>query len=184
MVRVVVGAALSAAVSVGLASGQDAQRDVPPLVQAQEALTGIDVVVTDGSGAVISNARVTVVDASGAKTEGITNGSGHLSLSRLRLGMCTVTVLAPGFMPKQTTISVPQQEIGNISLSPAPVAYCTLCGMEEPTVSTIASTTPDLLPEPTADALAAPSQTPAQRQEPARNPIRRFFSSLRQKLGG
>jgi hypothetical protein len=182
MMSLLAGAALSAAVSTSLAAAQDAQRDVPPAVQVQEALAGIDVVVTDPSGAVVQNARVTVVDASGTKTEGFTNESGHLSLSHLPLGLYTVTVRSSGFMSEQTTIKVPQGEIAKIALSPsAQVSHCSPCVMTVEPFTIIASTTSDFLPDPTAN---VPPTTPRrQNPTPQRNPLKSFFSSLGRKLG-
>jgi Carboxypeptidase regulatory-like domain len=182
MMSVVVGAALSAVVGVGLAAGQNSQKDVPPPAQVQETLAGVDLVVTDTNGAVIQNARVTLVNVPFAKIEGVTNASGHLSLSRLRPGSYRVTVSSPYFMSEQTTIRVPQEGIMTISLSPAPDETSNCCIMEV-SPATIVSTAPDFLPEPTADSTLPPSQTPAQTPEPSPNPIRRFFSSLRRKLG-
>jgi hypothetical protein len=183
MMSVVVGAALSASVSVGLATGQNAQKDAPTPVQVQEAVGRIEVVVTDPIGAVIPNAQVTLVNVPFAKIEGVTNGSGHFSLSHLRPGSYAVTVRSRGFMPDQTTINVPQEGIRTIYLSlGAPELPCTLCAVDPP-LATIVSITPDFLPEPTADSMPAPSQMPTQRPERARNPVRRFFSSLRRKLG-
>jgi Carboxypeptidase regulatory-like domain len=70
---------------------------------AQQTLGGITGSVTDGSGGVIPNATVTVVDEQTALTRSVkTNASGEYSLVNLPIGTYTITYTADGFDVQKT----------------------------------------------------------------------------------
>ena len=100
------GAALSAAMSVGFATGQSSSSQKPvsapssSLVQIDARGAAIKVAVKDPTGAVFPQANVVLVsDASHEQVAGTTDPSGELLLSKLAAGTYTLTVSAPGFHP-------------------------------------------------------------------------------------
>ena len=77
-------------------------------------------VVTDPSGAVVPNVKITATnDATGATHTTNTNGEGFYRFSLLMPGTYTVTVSASGFQPitQKTQVVVGQTASGNISLA-------------------------------------------------------------------
>jgi hypothetical protein len=70
---------------------------------------GIDLLVTDPSGAVVSAAQVRVAKRNGEQiAEGRTSDYGRFRLSGLAADTYSVTVLAAGFVANTQTVSVPQ----------------------------------------------------------------------------
>jgi Carboxypeptidase regulatory-like domain len=121
-----VSAALAAVISVGPAFAR-----TPPtkydstLIQIEKALTGISLEVVDATGAVVSKARITIVnEKTKVKLDGETDAGGRLRLVDLPTGNYEITVTVPGFkVLKQSHVSVPsktplrlQVEVGNISM--------------------------------------------------------------------
>ncbi|HXW15279.1 MAG TPA: TonB-dependent receptor, partial [Terriglobia bacterium] len=87
-----------------------------------QSITSGDIagVVTDPSGAVIPNAKVTAKnDATGALEAATTNGEGFYRFSFLQVGSYTVTVNAAGFQPgsRKIQVTVAQTVNGNIGLA-------------------------------------------------------------------
>ena len=87
-----------------------------------QSITSGDIagVVTDPSGAVIPNAKVTAKnDATGAIEAATTNGEGFYRFSFLQIGSYTVTVNAAGFQPgsRKIQVTVAQTVNGNIGLA-------------------------------------------------------------------
>ncbi len=77
----------------------------------REAATdgGIELVVTDPTGAMVSNAQVRVANRKGERVaEGVTNDYGRFQFSGLAAENHTVTVLAPGFVTSNQPVSVPR----------------------------------------------------------------------------
>jgi Carboxypeptidase regulatory-like domain len=105
-------AALAAVISVGPAfAGAHLPKHGPVLAQIQPAQTGISLEVVDASGAVVSKARVTIVnERTKVKVEGETNASGRLRMADLDAGLYEVSVVVPGFKTlTQSHIAVPAQ---------------------------------------------------------------------------
>src|SRR5512147_397451 len=65
---------------------------------AQASLGGISGVVRDNSGAVISGAKVTLLnEATGDKSQATTSSEGNFAFSQLNVGSYTVKIEAPNF---------------------------------------------------------------------------------------
>jgi hypothetical protein len=88
---------------------------------SQSTTTGdISGVVTDPTGAVVVNAKVTAKnDATGATDNRTTNGEGFYRFSFLQIGSYTVTVNASGFQPtaRKVQVTVAQTANGNMTLA-------------------------------------------------------------------
>jgi hypothetical protein len=112
-----VGAALAAAMSVGLAAAQTPQGGTSSLVQIQQSQTGIRLVVFDDSRAVIPRAQVSVVNQAGNQiAEGATNGSGQIEFFALAPGTYDLTVSVPGFMTFEKTVVVQFRRVEDIKV--------------------------------------------------------------------
>ena len=76
-----------------------------PALWAQLATTTSLVgTVSDASGKVVPNAKVTAVETLTADTySGVTNGQGYYSVEFVRVGTYSVTVESPGFQKATTT---------------------------------------------------------------------------------
>lgn len=78
-----------------------------PSVQAQTNLANITGTITDSSGALVSNSKVTVLNkATSANRVAITGPSGFYSFPSLPLGMYTITASASGFESSTTTVDL------------------------------------------------------------------------------
>lgn len=77
----------------------------PLAAQEQGTISGV---VTDASGAVVPNAKVTITnEQTGLSSDFQTNSSGNYNIPALQVGKYTVTIAAPGFATyKQTDIAV------------------------------------------------------------------------------
>jgi Carboxypeptidase regulatory-like domain len=119
-------AALAAVITVGPAFAR-----TPPtkygstLIQIEKAQTGISLEVVDKTGAVVSKARITIVnEKTKVKLDGETDARGRFRLVDLSEGSYEITVAVPGFeVLKQSHVPVPsktplklQIEVGNISM--------------------------------------------------------------------
>ena len=105
-------AALAAVISVSPAFAR-----TPPakygstLIQIEHAQTGISLEVVDVTGAVVSKARITIVnEKTKVKFDGETDARGQLPLVELPAGSYEITVSVPGFkVLKQSHVSVPSK---------------------------------------------------------------------------
>ena len=96
--RVRMTGAASRSICAGLI-GAVAMIGIPPQSQAQTAATGgIAGIVTDATGAVVGNAKITVTgDSTGDSRTGTSSGSGSFVVSLLPPGTYTVRVSKDGF---------------------------------------------------------------------------------------
>lgn len=105
-------AALAAVISVGPAfATAPLTKHGPTLFQIQPAQTGISLEVVDASGAVVSNARVTIMnEKTKVKVYGETDARGQLRLLELPAGNYEVKVVVNGFkVLNQSHVSVPSK---------------------------------------------------------------------------
>jgi hypothetical protein len=105
-------AALAAVISVGPAFARaPLTKQGPTLFQIQPVQTGISLKVVDATGAVVSKARVTIVnEKTKVKVDGETDAGGRLRLVDLPAGSYEITVSVPGFkVLKQSHVSVPSK---------------------------------------------------------------------------
>jgi len=106
-----VGAALSAAMSLGVAAAQTPQNKPPSLIQIQSADSAIDILVMDPAEAVIPNASVSIARADrDSKFEGTTGRLGTLSVANLPPGKYALTVTVPGFRSQTLNVSLSKHE--------------------------------------------------------------------------
>lgn len=93
-----------------------------PAASAQTAVTGgLNGVVTDPSGAIVSNAKVTIVNTTTADTRELTtNADGRYSAPFLKPGKYTVSATAPSMQSNTTSIQilVGQQSVANLTVTP------------------------------------------------------------------
>ena len=119
-------AALAAVISVGPAFARaPLTKHGPTLFQIQPVQTGISLEVVDATGAVVSKARITIVnEKTKVKADGETDAGGRFRLVDLPAGNYEITVSVPGFKAlKQSHVSVPsktplrlQMEVGELSM--------------------------------------------------------------------
>jgi hypothetical protein len=103
-------AALAAVISVGPAFARTPlTKHGPTLFQIQPVQTGISLEVVDVTGAVVSKARITIVnEKSKVKIDGETDAWGRFRLVDLPAGSYEITVSVPGFkVLKQSHVSMP-----------------------------------------------------------------------------
>jgi len=185
-----VEAALSAAMSVGLATAQTQQREPSSLVQIQQAEAGIHLVVVDASGAVISEAQALVTNPAGERiAERTANESGQIRFPGLIPGSYVVTVRSRGFEPSKLTVAIPPRQIVdvNVRLQIGPTVVMGACVLPELSeaqaqaspldLELIPEVAPPKVQEPESGSQSQPS--PAQRK----NPVRKFFRRLGRALG-
>ena len=168
------GAALSALMSVGYAAAQGSVEQMQQLVQIDQQNGSIQLVVSDITGAVIPNARVTLWD-SGVREMGSasTTGDGSLRWSGLYAGLYGVEVSEPGFQTRINTVIVKAGSLTKLEvklelsqsgfLIGEIAGYATVPTVDSPAVPTGIDPQP-ILPVPT-----RPAQT---------NPFKRFFKKL------
>jgi hypothetical protein len=180
----IVGAALSAAMSLSLAAAQTPQHEPASLVQIQEAGSEIYLFVFDPSGAVIPKAQVVVVNQAGKHVaEGTTNSSGRLRLSKLSPETYDVMVQSPGFatLRREGVVVLPHQTVDMEVTLQAGSATVTMMG-EISIVSLQTQPSPidlHLIPErvipnaPSPEAPAVPQPAAA-----SRSPLRKLLHSL------
>jgi len=177
-----VGAALSAAMSVGLAAAQT-QRQAPlSLVQIQQAEAGIDLLVTDATGAVIQGAHVAVANSSGKITEGVTDQTGKFTSSHLSPGAYQVTVRFPGFRTLKSTVTLSKSEVVKVTLQVdvAIMGEVVVVDHGVPMIDVSPADDLRLLPEPTPSSTEMPE--PTVRPGLKSNPLKRFFRAIGRKL--
>jgi hypothetical protein len=103
----IAGTALSTAISLNLAIAQSSAKDAASLVQVDLHEASITVTVRDPSGAVISGARVLLVNQeTRSESAGITDGSGKLRLSNLSAGSYLLTVESQGFRSAREIVAL------------------------------------------------------------------------------
>lgn len=105
-------AALAAVISVGPAFARaPATKYGSTLIQIEHAQTGISLEVVDTTGAVVSKARVTIVnEKTKVKVDGETDARGRLRLLDIPAGSYEITVAVTGFrVLKQTHVAVPSK---------------------------------------------------------------------------
>lgn len=90
-------AAMSAAMALGSAFGQEVAKPAPRMAEAK--LGVISLIVTDTTGAVFAGARVSLTPEHGKAIEGTTDAKGVLKAVSLADGIYEVVVTAPGFEP-------------------------------------------------------------------------------------
>jgi carboxypeptidase family protein len=171
----IAGAALSALLASGMAKPSTATPAHPSqLVQiagAQEEKVALTVRVDDESGAVIANAKVTIVNkATGARIDSPTNNDGVLKLNDLARGTYEVTVASAGFTKFSVgSVEVPSSGPLNVRLS---------IGRGGPTVlvGEVVEVPAELTHSPTSEKLVEPSATPIPQHQGG--PIRKFFRKL------
>jgi len=176
-----VGAALSAAMSVGLAAAQTQPRVPSSLVQIQKPEAGIDLVVTDPSGAVIPKAKVSVVDSSGKEIEGATDQGGEYRLPHLSPGAYQLRVQSPGFKTAMTTVTVPGSRKAQVTLEVSHLMMGLIVDYEAPYTQTQPSPADTrLLPEATPPSVDATE--PSAKPESQPSPLKKFFRAIGRKL--
>lgn len=107
----VAGAALSALMSAGLGVAQTNPIQGELTAQTDQNHTGISVSVTDPQGAVISGAKVTVLDKrSKRQVAGTTRGDGTLHLSLLDAGSYELEIKSPGFKTFRKKLSIAEHK--------------------------------------------------------------------------
>lgn len=176
------GAALSAMMSVGYAAAQNIPANPPDLLEMQPGQGKIAVNVTDASGAVIQNAKVTLEDASNRNVvQGSTDARGNYP-ALLAPGLYTLRVDRAGFAPWQQSIEI---RSGNVSdVAPSLTLAQMITGGD--VMGVIVD--PVVQPVPyAADTSAIPNSLPSS-SEPAPSPVRppgdrqsrfsRFFHKL------
>jgi Carboxypeptidase regulatory-like domain len=93
----VAGAALTALMSVGFATAQEATKN-PPVVQIQNVNAGVEFTVVDPKGIALMNASIALRQKkNGAPIIGTTDASGNFRRSDLSPGKYSLAVQAPGF---------------------------------------------------------------------------------------
>jgi hypothetical protein len=113
------GVALSSAMTVTLAAAQTApQPGSPPLVQINHLESGIAMQVTDPAGAVIINAKVTLMNQSTQQEwTDVTDSSGNLRLMHLPAGSYSITVTSPGFQRGETVVDIGERQIKKLDVT-------------------------------------------------------------------
>jgi hypothetical protein len=93
-----------------------------PVASAQTAVTGgLDGVVTDSSGAIVPDAKVTVVNTMTGDTRVLTtNADGRYSAAFLKPGRYTISATAPNMRSNSVSmqILVGQQSVGDLTVTP------------------------------------------------------------------
>ncbi len=183
--------ALSAAMSVGIATAQTQQREPSSLVQIQQAETGIHLAVFDVSGAVLPKAQILVANQAGERiAEGATNEVGQIRFLGLTPGTYVLTVRSVGFetSPKLNVAVQPRQMVDlDVTLQPGPpvvMGVCVMPGLSEPQPQA-SPLDLELIPESTSPDVQAPESAARPRRTPAQpeNPVRKFFHALGRILG-
>lgn len=93
-----------------------------PLASAQTAVTGgLNGVVTDSTGAIVPNAKVTIINTTTGDTRVLTtNADGRYSAAFLKPGRYTISAAAPNMQSNTTAVDilVGQQSVGNLTVTP------------------------------------------------------------------
>jgi hypothetical protein len=148
----IAGAALSAAMSVGLAVAQTPQK-VPALTQIAPAEAGIEVVVYDQSGAVIPNAQVLLADEKGAEiAKGVSSASGEYRSPSLSPGSYVLAVNSSGFRTYKETVRIQPHEAlrFRVELVVDGALMGVVVEVRSDTAEPTSSEVPDFLPVPPA----------------------------------
>jgi hypothetical protein len=170
----IAGAALSAVMSVGFAAAQTPQK-APALAQIAPTEAGIEVVVIDQSGAVITNAQISVADEKGAEiVKGVSDARGEYRSPSLSTGSYVLSVSSFGFRTYKQTVSVQSHEalkmkvelaVGGASGALMGVIAEVRIDIAEPTSSEV----PDFLPVPPAPSPTSPPH-PVEANRPQTKP--------------
>jgi hypothetical protein len=169
----IAGAALTALLTAGIAKPMAATQGQEPgltqIANAQEAKTTLAILVEDVSGAIVANARVTVVNKQTmATTETATDAQGALRLTDLAPGNYDVTIASAGFATAKKSITVPANEPLRVQLQ---IGHGNMVFVGEVVSVTV---------EPThmqpSEGLVAPNAT--QKPPNQNGPLRRFFHKL------
>lgn len=175
----VAGVALSAAMGLSQASAQTLQeKPSSPLVQIESDKAAVVVIVTDASGALMPNARVSLMDVSRSlKAGGVTDSFGKLQLSNLTVGSYSLSVESPGFEIAHQIIAVSGSETVEVQLTLSPMANLgvvveAVVDFPIPDVRDV----PDLLPQEGTNDSASPISNPASSKK---NLFRRMVAPCR-----
>ena len=172
------GAVLSAVMSINFANAQAPPRNMSSLVQI-ERKGEIALAVTDQSGALVPNARVSLVsEATHRKQDGITDSTGRLRLSNLNAGSYVLTVGWPGFETESRVISLSQGQIVEMQVT---LKVAPLMGVVVSIES--AAVEPEPLPESITRQLdQVDSSNPDVKPVSHSNVFKKLFSSIGHKL--
>lgn len=114
----IAGAALSAVMGTTLAVAQNTSQTEPHLVRIAPSKGRLSVLVVDPSGALISNASVSLVNKiSGSKIVGRTDKTGRFQFSDLRAGSYALEAESAGFQAGRMPVSVSGSEIHDVQLT-------------------------------------------------------------------
>ena len=131
--------ALSRMIAAGLLFAVAIALSVTPLL-AQVDSGSITGTVTDPSGAVVGNAKVTLTnEGTGASLTAITGSDGLYNFSPVKIGTYTVSVSAPGFQTttqRKIVVNVSSAVLTNIALKPGQVTETVEVTTEAPVLET------------------------------------------------
>jgi|SRR5450432_2241878 Carboxypeptidase regulatory-like domain len=114
----VAGAALSAAMSAGLAAAQTIPQPSAPLVQIEGNESAVGVRVVDSEGAVIQNAEVSLLDQKSHKqTEMKTDATGKSTLSHLAPGSYVLKIHSRGFKIYSKNVTIKGAQSQNLEVT-------------------------------------------------------------------
>jgi len=148
----VAGAALSAAMSMTAFAQTQSQRSETSSQTAQTT-GGIKITVADSTGAVIPNARVSLVnETANSKVDGPTNSLGNSEFSNLAPGSYVVTVAAKGFRIYRAVMQVSSGKLLQVKAD-----------MEVPDEVLMGVIVGDGAANPKTDALPLPERVPLER---------------------
>jgi hypothetical protein len=146
----VAGAALTAAMSVGIAAAQ-APLKGSALTQIVPTEAGLLVVIADESGAPIRNALVFISDGMGSElASGKTDRNGEFHAHSLAPGLSILTTLANGFQTRSESVTIGSQESVELRVELAGGAenLGVIALVEPATLELTLRTVPGLLPVP------------------------------------
>ena len=175
-VRFTAAVSLAAAMGLIFAAAQNTPT-FPSPVQLEPATAGIEVEVVDPVGALILNAKVTLIDPDGNRVlNSVTDSNGRVRFPNQPAGSYAVLVESKGFKTVRLSVDVPTHRVIRVMLplyrgGGGPVT-CTSCDVP----TTTSSLENRLPPDPSPGKV---THSPV----PRRNPVARFFSGIRHKLG-
>ena len=140
----IAGAALAASMSVGLAAAQNAKvKKTPIKTEAQQKAHGdISLVVTDSTGAVIPNAKVTVLnETTQERLQGVTDSAGKLTFPDVSPGRLSIIVENDGFETAHVDVKMKLHQSVEITVEAA----------EYVVMGTLVATTEELTTRPSSD---------------------------------
>jgi len=111
------GAVLSAAMSVNFAIAQTPARNASSLVQIEQE-GEITLIVRDQTGAVVPNARVSLLNQTNRRQQdGITDSTGRFRQSDLNVGSYVLTVGWPGFETERRLVSLTEGQVLEVQVT-------------------------------------------------------------------